>query len=60
MTRDERAEELCASYINGNISYVRAELKKRNGKFYFAQIYANLYSNMNPAEAATFKRLMEV
>lgn len=58
-TREEKAEELTNSYINGNISTVRAELKKRGGRWLFAQIFANLYQNMNPNEAATFRRLME-
>lgn len=52
------ADELTSSYLNGNISDVRERLKKRGGKALFAQIFANLYQNMNPQEAETFKRLM--
>lgn len=57
--KTDRAAELTESYLNGNISWVRNELKKRGGKAYFAQIKSSLFEIPGHNEAELFERLMK-
>ena len=57
--KTDRTDELTESYLNGNISWVRNELKKRGGKAYFEQIKQNLRETVSLNEADLFEQLMK-
>lgn len=51
-------EQIAESYLNGNISWCREQLHKRNGRRLQVEV-EDLLRDWKPGELATFRRLME-